>query len=177
MSEEILSSRPRPVEDQQSDALRDVFEGSYRRLVVQLYAVTGDSVEAEDLVQEAFVRAVAAGHRFVKADNPEAWLRTTAINLHRNRWRKLRNYSRIRHRIEEPRDLPGLEEHVVVVTALRSLPAEQREVIALHHLADLSVNEVAEVLGCKVGTVKSRLKRGRDALADALGPWEGGSDD
>ncbi|RYP85900.1 SigE family RNA polymerase sigma factor [Nocardioides guangzhouensis] len=177
MSEEILSRQPRRVADQQSDALRDVFEGSYRRLVVQLYAVTGDSVEAEDLVQEAFVRAVAAGHRFLRADNPEAWLRTVAINLHRNRWRKLRNYSRIRHRIEEPRDLAGLEEHVVVVNALRSLPAEQREVIALHHLADLSVTEVAEVLGCKEGTVKSRLKRGRDALAKVLGPWEGGSDE
>lgn len=177
MSEEILSRQPRRVTDRQSDTLRDVFEGSYRRLVVQLYAVTGDSLEAEDLVQEAFVRAVAAGHRFLKTDNPEAWLRTAAINLHRNRWRKLRNYSRIRHRIEETRDLPGLEEHVAVVNALRSLPEEQREVIALHHLADLSVTEVAEVLGCKVGTVKSRLKRGRDALAEVLGPWEGGSDE
>ena len=177
MSEEILSRRPRRVSDRQADALRDVFAGSYRRLVVQLYAVTGDSLEAEDLVQEAFVRAVAAGNRFLKADNPEAWLRTTAINLHRNRWRKLRNYSRIRHRIEEPRDLPGLDQHLVVVTALRGLPAEQREVIALHHLADLSVHEVADLLGCKVGTVKSRLKRGRDALAETLGPWEGGSDE
>jgi RNA polymerase sigma-70 factor (ECF subfamily) len=177
MSEEMLSRQSRRIEDQQSDALRDVFETSYRRLVVQLYAVTGDGAEAEDLVQEAFVRAVAAGRRFIRADNHEAWLRTTAINLHRNRWRKVRNYSRIRHRIEAPRDLSGLEEHVVVVNALRVLPPEQREVIALHHLADLSVNEVADLLGCKVGTVKSRLKRGRDALAETLGPWEGGSDD
>ena len=100
--------------------LREVFEGSYRRLVVQLYAVTGDSAEAEDLVQEAFVRAAAAGGRFLKVENHEAWLRTAAINLHRNRWRKMRNFSKIRYRLERPTDLPGLEEHVAVIAALRA---------------------------------------------------------
>ena len=176
MSEEMLSRQSRRVADQQSDALRDVFERSYRRLVVQLYAVTGDGAEAEDLVQEAFVRAVAAGHRFIKADNHEAWLRTTAINLHRNRWRKMRNLSKIRYRLERPTDLPGLEEHVAVIAALRALPAHQREVLALYYLADLPVAEVADMLGCAVGTVKSRLTRGREALAETLGPWEGSSD-
>jgi RNA polymerase sigma-70 factor (ECF subfamily) len=110
-------------------------------------------------------------------DNHEAWLRRTAINLHRNRWRKLRNYSRIRHRLEQSVDPPGLEEHVALMVALRSLPEPQRVVITLHHLADLPVGEIAEDLGCSVGTVKSRLKRGRDALAVALGPWEEGSRD
>ncbi len=156
--------------------LREVFEGSYRRLVVQLYAVTGDSAEAEDLVQDAFVRAAAAGRRFLKVENHEAWLRTAAINLHRNRWRKMRNFSKIRYRLERPTDLPGLEEHVAVVTALRALPAHQREVLALYYLADLPVAEVAATLGCAVGTVKSRLMRGREALAETLGPWEGSSD-
>ena len=102
--------------------LREVFEGSYRRLVVPLYAVTGDSAEAEDLVQEAFVRAAAAGGRFLKVENHEAWLRTAAINLHRNRWRKMRNLSKIRYRLERPTDLPGLKEHVAVIAALRALP-------------------------------------------------------
>jgi RNA polymerase sigma-70 factor (ECF subfamily) len=176
MSEEILASQVTPVAAASGDVLRDVFQASYRRLVVQLYAVTGDAAEAEDLVQEAFVRAAAAGRRFVRVENHEAWLRTVAVNLQRNRWRKLRNFSRIRQRLAQPRDLPGLVDHVAVVSALRELPAPQREALALHYLADLPVREVADTLGCSVGTVKSRLKRGRDALAVTLGPWEGGSD-
>ena len=64
--------------------LGETFHRSYRRLVVQMYGVVGDLGEAEDLVQEAFVRAAAAGRRFTRVDNPEAWLRTVAVNLHRN---------------------------------------------------------------------------------------------
>lgn len=76
--------------------LRDVVDASYRKLVVQLYGVTGSLDEAEDLVQEAFVRAAANQRRFTSVDNPEAWLRTTAINAHRSRWRKARNGRRAR---------------------------------------------------------------------------------
>ena len=148
---------------------------SYRRLVVQLYGVTGDLAEAEDLEQEAFVKAAAARRRFAKVDNHEAWLRTTAIHLHRNRFRKMRNFSRIRHRLEHPTDPAGLEEHVWVINALRTLPEHQRQVVALHYLADLPLAEIAATLGCPTGTVKSRLKRGREALAATLGPWEGSS--
>ena len=148
--------------------LEDVFQLSYRRLVVQLYGVTGDRVEAEDLVQEAFVRAAAAGQRFSRTANPEAWLRTTAINLHRSRWRKLRNFSRIKERLETPQDVPGLDDRLDVIQALRALPADQREVVALHHLADLSVADVGRELGLPEGTVKSRLSRGRESLARAL---------
>ena len=74
--------------------LEQIFELSYRRLAMQLYGVVGNLAEAEDLVQEAFVRAAAAGPRFRRVDNPEAWLRRTAINLHRKRWRKVRNFHR-----------------------------------------------------------------------------------
>src|SRR6476469_3670297 len=150
-------------------SLREVFDLSYRRLVVQLYAVVGDAVEAEDLVQEAFVKASASGARFLRVENPEAWLRRTAINLHRNRWRKLRNFRRVQPRLEEPPpDLPGLEEHVTVIEALRRLPEAQREVLALHYLADQPVAEIAELLGVAEGTVKTRLMRGREALAALL---------
>lgn len=157
--------------------LEQVFMLSYRRLVVQLYGVVGDYCEAEDVVQEAFVRASGAGRRFLKADNHEAWLRTTAVNLYRNRWRKLRNFTKVRGRLVDPTDLPGLDEqHLMVVAALRALPEAQREVVALHYLADLPVAEVAETLHCPIGTVKSRLKRGREALAVVLGPWEAKAD-
>ena len=156
--------------------LRDVFDVSYRRLVVQLYGVTGSMDEAEDLVQEAFVRAAAAGRRFDHVENPEAWLRTTAINQHRSRWRKLRNGQRARARMLPPRDPEALESHLVIITALRALPETQRQVIALHYLADLPVDTIAEELGIPPGTVKSRLSRGRDALAAHLAYAEGGVD-
>jgi RNA polymerase sigma-70 factor (ECF subfamily) len=150
-------------------SLQQVFDTSYRRLVVQLYAVTGNAGEAEDLVQDAFVRASASGKRFQKVDNPEAWLRRTAINLHRNRWRKLRNFNRIRPKLETRSDLPGIDQHLIVVDALRRLPEHQREVLALHYLADLPVAEIASTLGVPEGTVKTRLMRGREALAAQLG--------
>jgi RNA polymerase sigma-70 factor, ECF subfamily len=147
--------------------LEQVFYVSYRRLVIQLYGVVGDRAEAEDVVQEAFVRAAAAGERFARTANPEAWLRTAAINLHRSRWRRLRNFSRIKERLV-PQDIPGLDARLDVIDALRSLPVEQREVVALHHLADLSVADIAQELGLPAGTVKSRLGRGREAMRQFL---------
>jgi RNA polymerase sigma-70 factor (ECF subfamily) len=153
---------------------RDVFAVSYRRLVVQLYGVTGNAAEAEDVVQEAFVKAAAAGRRFLELDNHEAWLRTVAINIQRSRWRRLRNFSRIRERVAQPpTDLPALEDRLDVIEALRALPEGMREVVALHYLADLDVATVAETLGIPEGTVKSRLSRGRAALALALADEEG----
>jgi RNA polymerase sigma-70 factor (ECF subfamily) len=160
---------PRPRSRAQSrDLLRAVFDASYRRLVVQLYGVVGDAAEAEDLVQEAFVRASAAGERFLRTDNPEAWLRTTAINLHRNRWRKLKNFTAVRPQLAAPTDLPGLDDHLVVMEALRKLPVIHREVLALHYLADLDLAAIATTLGVAEGTVKSRLARGREAMAALL---------
>jgi RNA polymerase sigma-70 factor (ECF subfamily) len=169
MEAETLALRHDAVRAATEVQFREIYGLSYRRLVVQLYGVTGDAAEAEDLVQEAFVRAAAAGGRFLKLDNHEAWLRTVAINSYRSRWRKLRNFSRIRERLATPpTDLPALEDRMDVIEALRGLPAGQREVVALHYLADLEIAEVARTLAIAEGTVKSRLSRGRDALALAL---------
>jgi RNA polymerase sigma-70 factor (ECF subfamily) len=153
----------------ESAYVREIYEASYRRLVAQAYAVAGDRVEAEDAVQEAFARAVAAGGRFRRVDNPEAWLRTVAINVIRRRWRRARLFSSLSPRLATPADVPGITaDHVAVVEALRALPFQQREVIALFYLADLSVQEIAATLNVADGTVKSRLNRGRTALADLL---------
>lgn len=149
--------------------VREIYEASYRRLVAQAYAVAGDRVEAEDAVQEAFARAVAAGARFGRVDNPEAWLRTVALNVIRRRWRRARLFSSLSPRLATPADVPGIsEDHVAVVDALRSLPFQQRETIALFYLADLSVQEIAATLNVADGTVKSRLTRGRTTLAGKL---------
>ncbi len=141
-----------------------------RRLVRQLYGVSCDLEEAEDAVQEAFVRALARPAAFRRLDNHEAWLRTVALNQLRSRWRRLKRQRLLRDRLAETAGHePELSpDHVALVTALQALPAAQREAIALHHLGDLSVAEVAATLGVPTGTVKARLSRGRSALAGLL---------
>lgn len=149
-----------------SDRVREVFEASYRRLVGQLYGVCGDLTEAEEVVAEAFARAVQHERTFARLDNPEAWLRTVAVNVSRSRFRRARMAASRRPAPVHPTTLD--DDRLVLMTALRRLPAAQREAIALHYLADLPVAQVAEATGVPVGTVKTRLSRGRAALAVLL---------
>ncbi len=68
------------------DPIQRCFDASYRRLVGQLYGVCGDLSEAEDVVAEAFAKAVSRRRTLERLDNPEAWLRTVAVNVARSRW-------------------------------------------------------------------------------------------
>lgn len=154
------------------DPIQRCFDASYRRLVGQLYGVCGDLSEAEDVVAEAFVRAVSHRRTFERLDQPEAWLRTVAVNVARTRHRRRQVGERLLGRTQRPGDdhRPNLsDERLALVQALRELPQQQRETLALHYLADLPVGEVAATLGVPVGTVKARLSRGRAALAAVLG--------
>lgn len=155
------------------DLVERLYDSSYPRLVGQLYGVCGDLAEAEDVVQEAFVRAVQHGSRFARMDNPEGWLRTVAVNVARTRHRRRQVGDLLLRRSavspastgEHADDTDGRDR---LVAALRRLPAAQREAIALHYLADLPLHEVAATVGSPVGTVKARLSRGRTALAVLL---------
>jgi RNA polymerase sigma-70 factor (ECF subfamily) len=150
----------------EADAVRGVFEASYRRLVGQLYGVCGDLTEAEEVVAEAFARAVQRQRTFANLENPEAWLRTVAVNVSRTRYRRSR--LPLRQVREEVRHPSLDDDRLTLMAALRRLPLAQREAIALHYLADLPIHEVAEAIGVPVGTVKARLSRGRAALAVLL---------
>ncbi|MGH3510179.1 MAG: RNA polymerase sigma factor [Nocardioidaceae bacterium] len=145
-----------------------LYDASYRRLVGQLVGVTGSRAEAEDVVQEAFVRAINHATTVRRADNPEAWLRTVAVNVARSRWRRMTRLAGLTRHPVEPPDEGVSPDRVALVEALKRLPAAQREAIALHHVADLPVHEVAATLGVPIGTVKARLSRGRAALASYL---------
>lgn len=154
------------------DPVQRCFAASYRRLVGQLYGVCGDLAEAEDVVAEAFVRAVAHRRTFEAAENPEAWLRTVAVNLARSRFRRRTLGERLHlaaRRPEEARHPELSADRLALVAAMARLPHGQREALALHYFADLPVHEVAAAVGAPVGTVKARLSRGRAALADLLG--------
>ena len=69
-------------------AIGELYHACYRRLVTQVYAFTTDLTEAQDVVQEAFARALARPRGLADVDNPEAWLRTVAVNVVRRRWRR-----------------------------------------------------------------------------------------
>ncbi|MEV7326494.1 SigE family RNA polymerase sigma factor [Streptomyces sp. NPDC093970] len=148
------------------------YAASFSRLTGQLYAMTGDWSEAQDVVQEAFIRAWDR-RRTLDPDNaPESWIRTTARRLAVSRWRRLARGLHLaghHHRHETLTVEPPSEEHLVLVAALRELPEAQRSAVVLHHMCDLSLEQVAAETGAGLSAVKSRLARGRAALAARLG--------
>lgn len=148
----------------------DFYTASFTRIAGQLYAMIGDRDEAQECVQEAFVRAWAHRRTLNKAEHPEAWVRTTAYRLAVSRWRRTMRGRRPADRaVSTPATAaPPSEAHVAVVAALKQLPEAQRRAIVLHHIADLPVHEVARETGVPEGTVKARLSRGRTALAALL---------
>lgn len=153
--------------------LNELYDASYRRLVVQIYAVCGDLAEAEDAVQDAFVTALRKRSGFATVGNPEAWVRTVALNRVRHGWRHASVVRRYQAKVPGPQGPVEVgPEHVAIVTALAGVDADQREAVVLHYLADLPVADIASQLGIPEGTVKSRLSRARDRLAGLLDDTE-----
>lgn len=145
------------------------YEGSRTRLTHQMYAMTGNLADAQECVQEAYTRAWQRWSTVKSADNPEAWLRTVAWRIAASRWRKTKNGFAAMARHGRPPPVPEPSpDSVALVAALRQLPEVQRRAIVLHHLVDLSVEDVARETSSPVGTVKARLARGRAALAEIL---------
>jgi RNA polymerase sigma-70 factor (sigma-E family) len=133
------------------------------------FLLTGDRTLAEDLVQEAFVRLAG---RFVDMRNPdafEAYLRRTVVNLTNSHFRRLRVERAYLERqrqapVDARRPFPDLESRDELWQALQLLNVRQRAAIVLRFYEDLSEREIAEVLECPPGTVKSLISRGMDAL-------------
>jgi RNA polymerase sigma-70 factor (ECF subfamily) len=147
------------------DGFAAFYAGAYRRLLGQLFAVTGDLAEAENVLQEAYARAFARWSRVGDYDLPEAWVRRVAINLAAMAERSLRRRARALLRLGPPPLVPELSPDLLDLrNALAALPLGQRQVIVLHHLVGLPVEEVARELRLAPGTVKSRL-------AAAGRPW------
>lgn len=148
----------------------DFYTASFDRLVAQIYAMVGDLDEAQECVQEAFVRAWSHRRQLAQARAPEAWVRTTAYRLAVSRWRRTVLSRRSPDRALQHRShgvYPG-PDHVALVAALAQLPEAQRRAIVLHHMCDLPVSAVAAEMGAPEGTIKARLSRGRAALLSLL---------
>jgi RNA polymerase sigma-70 factor (ECF subfamily) len=146
--------------------------------------LTGNGVDAEDLVQETYVRALQAADRFTPGTNLKAWLFRILRNTFLDAYRRRRNSATVKGLdtvdpgltdaanetwLRGDVELDRLRKIVAeeIEAALMSLPEEGRTVILLD-LEGLSEAETAEVLGCPVGTVKSRLSRARRALRERL---------
>ncbi|MFE9688849.1 SigE family RNA polymerase sigma factor [Micromonospora sp. NPDC005806] len=147
----------------------EFYRGSRQRLLGFVYVLTGNLAEAQDAVQEAYIRAWQRWSTVRGYDDPEAWVRVVASRIAVSRWRSLRSRARayLRHGVEESIPAPSTDT-VEVVAALRRLPEEQRTAIALYYLLGMPVAEVARETAAPVGTVKARLSRGRAALAGLL---------
>lgn len=151
----------------------DFFTAEYARLVTVLTALTGHRVVAEDLAQEAMVRAHQRWDRIARYDKPAAWLRRVAINLAHNSRARRRSEQRALRRLAGERPVwevqlgadDGGDEFWA---AVRRLPARQAAAVTLYYLEDRPVAEVATILDCAEGTAKALLHKGRTNLARTL---------
>jgi DNA-directed RNA polymerase specialized sigma24 family protein len=127
-------------------------------------ASVGDMQTAEDLVAEAFARALAGWRKVRKHPAPRAWVVRTALNLNVSAWRRRRRELPIDGH-DAPAAAGGLGRvDGELMAALRRLPARQREVVALRIFLDLDTARTAEVLGIAPGTVTAHLARAIAAL-------------
>lgn len=151
------------------EEFEEFYAQTVTRLTGQLYVMVGDLHEAQDVVQEAFVKGWSRRRQLDRDGRPEAWIRTVAWRLAVSRWRfRRRTADAWRHRgVPPPVEGPDPGQ-VVLVEALRELPAQQRRTLALHYLCDLTVEQIARETGLSASTVKTHLVRGRSALARSL---------
>lgn len=149
-------------------ALRDLYAASYARLVGVVGAVCGSTHDAEEAVQDAFVRLMGQWAKVSRYDDTEAWVRKVALGYASNRRRKAVNGLRAALRHGPPPEVPApTGEGVDLSRALDALPRAQLEAVVLQDLG-LDVASIAAHLGVPEGTVKSRLARARAALAPML---------
>ena len=147
----------------------EFYQSAYTRLVGQLFSVTGSLEQAEDVVQEAFVRALDRWATIRAYDVPELWVRRVAINLAVSEIRRLRRRAAALLRLGAQRPQPHLTpETAGVAEMLHRVPVNQRPVLLLHDVLDLPIEQVAEQLGLPVSTVRGRLSRARANLARQL---------
>lgn len=160
------------------------------RLLNFVYRMIGDRERAEDLVQEAFLRVHRHLHRFDRSRKFSTWVYTIASNLAKNELRN-RNRSPLvtleaarggrdedEARPLEAEDLSSRPDSLYEQRHLRSLVDQtvarlsrhHREVFVLRELEGKSYEEIAEIMHCNLGTVKSRLNRARQSFAELIGP-------
>jgi RNA polymerase sigma-70 factor (ECF subfamily) len=175
---------------QEKDIVRRVLEGeteayallvdAYKDPILRLaFRMTGNLQDADDLAQDAFVRAFRNLHRYDRERPFFTWLYTVALNGIRNHLKKRKRQERgdaeSAAEGDEAEDTPGMEERLDEARdaerldrALRRLPAEQREALVLRFYQGLSLEETSEVMGVSLSAAKMRIYRGLERLKQIL---------
>ena len=128
-----------------------------------VYLLCGDRVLAEDATQEAFARALERWERLRTQPWTGGWVTTTALNVARRGMRRKRPL-----RATTSDDPTDVEETIDLWALVKDLPRRQQEAVVLHYRMGLSVEEVADVMDCREGTVRTHLARARQVLRAAL---------
>lgn len=156
------------------DDFETFYRSEYRALIALAVALTGSQADAEELVQEALVRVSARWHRIARYERPGAFARRVLVNLATSRVRRMaaeaRAFARVQrhtapsHQEPEPPPSDGDD----VWAAVRSLPRRQAQVLVLYYAEDRPTSEIAAILGCSEGTVRTHMQAGRRSLAARL---------
>lgn len=142
------------------EAFDDLFREQYGAMVRLAHLMTRSNLAAEDLVQDAFVRVRAAWDRI---EEPVPYLRRSVVNACRS-WHRTRARDAARDRATAMPEAALSSDTAEVLDSVLRLPWGQRTALILRYYEDLSEAEIAKAMGCRPGTVKSHLHRGRAAV-------------
>lgn len=158
------------------EGIADLFDQHYAGLCRLAALLLADRAAAEEVVQEAFLRTFAGWRRIRRPERAQWYLRAAVVNQCRSRARRRVSEERGNRTVwategrREGEEWEGdrAGEALGVLEAVRALPTRQREAVVLRYYEDLGEADVASVLGCSVGTVKSQLAKARATLARLL---------
>jgi RNA polymerase sigma-70 factor, ECF subfamily len=164
------------------EAFAGVIDRYKHHLVNYLTRLTGSRTQAEDLAQETFLRLYLSIGRYRESGRLKGYLYRIATNLSRSEFRKesarrlvslafLSGGNGNRPRSDPQTDLQGVETRQVLQRALDGVPLRYRVPLVLHVIEGLSYGEISRILGCREGTVKSRINRGRNKLKRKIEPY------
>ena len=148
----------------------EFFAASWDPCLRAVAASTGNMTLAEDQTAEAFARAWASWHKVSRHPAPRAWVVRTALNAGASWWHRRSKETALTSQDIAGADSQGTGLDAAVLTAVRRLPARQREVIVLRVFLDLDIDTTARQLGVAPGTVRAHLSRAMAALRNELTP-------
>ena len=152
---------------------RDFVQSRWQQLLRTAYLLTGDHGRAEELLQTALVRTHRRWRQIERTDAPEVYVRKVLVNLHNTWWRRARRREDPVGTVPERAD-PGpdcyttYEQRDELWQAVLALPPRMRAALVLRYFEDLPEAEVARILDCSLGSVKSQTSRGLDRLRAGL---------
>jgi RNA polymerase sigma factor (sigma-70 family) len=145
------------------------FEAERRRLFRAIYLMTGSVQEAEEIVQDAFLRIWERWDHVQEMTNPAGYLYRAAMNLSRSRFRRVVRAARIPPSAERDIDpFEAADARDAVVRALAGLAPRQRQALVLTALVDLSADDAADMMRVKASTVRSLAAQAHDAVRNAM---------